>query len=454
MARSTPQLQNLSLPLLLESLAREMILIPDKAKKRVDRAFIKVNDRLSTFLTRNGSKMALVQYSLLVLVCALTACTNTAETTRHSSHRNQVISSTAYGSHTIASSNLSLKQTEKNNSNHFFENSATGSKGYINNVLARPKQSFTFTLQVPNQPSLYGNTSNRTIPFAGLIIYPTTKTNKNKNYSLPNKLKLPRMDRINEPPLLPTNQKFPLLVLSHGLASHPSDYFELELAKFFASHGFIVLSLFHGDNRFPGLLDHPENKLEQFAMRPLAIKKALDTLLSDSQFSEHINQEQIGGIGVSFGGATLFALSGGKVSGWKKEPTINTEQDSRIKASVGISPFFGSRYIPMFGTNGQGGSYLKQPYMAISGTSDSVALWKRSVNVISKAAEQQDAFLIGMEKAQHSLKEGEANDARTWALLFLKSYLLSSTKDQKTLSRLRYARGSGKDFMAIEPAQD
>ena len=181
---------------------------------------------------------------------------------------------------------------------------------------------------------------------------------------------------------------------------------------------------------------------------------ALDTLLSDSKFSKHINTEQIGGIGVSFGGATFFAILGGKISGWKSEPFINTEQDSRIKSAVGISPFFGNQYIPMFGAKGQGGNYLKQPYMAISGTRDSIATWNKSVNAISHAVKQQDAYLIGIEKAEHSLDEGEANDARTWALLFLKSYLLSSTEDKQTLSQLRYVSGSGRDFLAIEPMQD
>lgn len=387
----------------------------------------------------------------LLLVSIITACTNTSQLTTASSHRKLVISPTSFGSHPIASSNLSLTQEAKNSSKQFFENSATGSNSYINKILARPDQSFTFSLQVPNQPGLYGNTANRTLPFAGLIIYPTTKANKNRAYSLPNKLKLPHMDLPGETPQFATNHTYPLLVLSHGLASHPGDYFELESAKFFASHGFIVLSLFHGDNRFPQLLDHPENKLEQFALRPLAIKKALDKLILDSKFSKHINAEQIGGIGVSFGGATLFALMGGKISGWENEPFINTEQDSRIKSAVGISPFFGNRYIPMFGAKGQGGSSLKQPYMAISGTKDSIARWNKSVNAISQAVKQQDAYLIGLEKAKHSLNESEANDAQTWALLFLKSYLLSSTEDQQTLSRLRYVSDSGKDFLAIEP---
>jgi len=41
-----------------------MILIPGKAKKRAKREFTVVNDRLSTFLTQHGGKMALVQRSL------------------------------------------------------------------------------------------------------------------------------------------------------------------------------------------------------------------------------------------------------------------------------------------------------------------------------------------------------------------------------------------------------
>ena len=47
-----------------EAFAREMILVPGKAKKRAKRELTVVNDRLSTFLTQHGSKMALVQRSL------------------------------------------------------------------------------------------------------------------------------------------------------------------------------------------------------------------------------------------------------------------------------------------------------------------------------------------------------------------------------------------------------
>ncbi len=58
-----------------EAFAREMILVPGKAKMRAKREFTVVNDRLSracpasrasalgTFLTLHGSKMALVQRS-------------------------------------------------------------------------------------------------------------------------------------------------------------------------------------------------------------------------------------------------------------------------------------------------------------------------------------------------------------------------------------------------------
>jgi|GEM_PF-6408374 len=47
-----------------ETFAREMILVPGKAKMRAKREFTVVNDRLSTFLTQHGAKMAFVQGSL------------------------------------------------------------------------------------------------------------------------------------------------------------------------------------------------------------------------------------------------------------------------------------------------------------------------------------------------------------------------------------------------------
>ena len=395
----------------------------------------------------------------LLLICyfILPAC-DSHRSRQLSDNRNLSIPPIEYGPFPVASSNFSLI-TPTSDIEILFDAASKGRDLYIDKLLTRPEDSFTYTLQVPDQEALYGRTANKSIPYAGLIFYPTSDVNKNIDYHLPNGQLLPLMDSPNQPPTIPTNNKHPLLVLSHGLGAAPTDYFELETAKFFASHGYIVLAPFHGDERFPTMIDSAENGIQQFTLRPLAIQQAIDKLLMRSQFSQYINHEQIGGLGVSFGGATVFALTGGRFSGWNDNALTKTAQDPRIKSAVGLSPFFGYQpttpisgpSLPMFGADGQGGKHLKQPYMAISGTEDTIATWEASYNVMSHAAQNNNAYLIGLDGAEHFFNEDQFKKSLSWALTFLNAHVLLKAEAIKTLAKLNSIKGPAVDFVAIEP---
>jgi predicted dienelactone hydrolase len=103
----------------------------------------------------------------------------------------------------------------------------------------------------------------------------------------------------NEGPIFENEtQQNPLIVYFHGVGGHPTHHrlnFLIDLAR----HGYIVMALYHGDHRFPTA------GVNQFNLRPLAVKTAIDEILADSNLGAHIDALRIGG-------ATMMALLGAK----------------------------------------------------------------------------------------------------------------------------------------------
>ncbi|MBE8999096.1 alpha/beta hydrolase [Nostoc sp. LEGE 12447] len=188
---------------------------------------------------------------------------------------------------------------------------------------------------------------------------------------------------------------FPLIVISHGLASDRSTF--VYLAEHLASYGFAVAVLEHpGSNAkrfqqyFAGLASPPEP--EEFINRPLDIKYLLDELQrlekSDPTLHRKLNFQQVGAIGQSFGGYTVLTLAGAKINFEQlrqecnpnyssfnlslllqceasKLPQKNYElKDDRIKAIMAINPIDSL-------VLGEGGvSQIKMPVMLVAGSQD------------------------------------------------------------------------------------
>ncbi|MEJ6482675.1 alpha/beta hydrolase [Nostoc punctiforme UO1] len=198
----------------------------------------------------------------------------------------------------------------------------------------------------------------------------------------------------------PTDQNspsppFPLIVISHGLASDRSTF--VYLAEHLASYRFAVAVLEHpGSNAkrfqeyFAGLASPPEP--EEFIDRPLDIKYLLDELQrlekSDPSLHGKLNFQQVGAIGQSFGGYTVLTLAGAKINFEQlrqdcnpnsssfnlslllqceasKLPQKNYElKDDRIKAIMAINPIDSL-------VLGEGGvSQIKMPVMLVAGSQD------------------------------------------------------------------------------------
>jgi predicted dienelactone hydrolase len=198
----------------------------------------------------------------------------------------------------------------------------------------------------------------------------------------------------------PTDQSspsypFPLIVISHGLASDRSTF--IYLAEHLASYGFAVAVLEHpGSNAkrfqeyFAGLAKPPEP--EEFINRSLDIKYLLNELQrldkSDPSLQGKLNFQQVGAIGQSFGGYTVLTLGGANINFEQlrqdcnpnyssfnlslllqceatKLPAKNYElKDDRIKAIMAINPINSS----VLGQSSL--SQIQIPVMLVAGSQD------------------------------------------------------------------------------------
>jgi len=127
---------------------------------------------------------------------------------------------------------------------------------------------------------------------------------------------------IDESPIFAEpERRYPLIILAHGAAAH--GIYEVEHAHKLASHGYIVAVIFYGDERSI----NTANPYEYAGfLRPLITQAVLDSILQSDTFSSHVDVDNIGISGHSFGGFTALAISGAKI-----QDQANSVSDPRIK---------------------------------------------------------------------------------------------------------------------------
>lgn len=134
------------------------------------------------------------------------------------------------------------------------------------------------------------------------------------------------------------NEKLPILIISHGLASHPEHF--TRGGSILASHEFFVAIPQHPGSdlqHLQALLTGREfevfERLE-FINRPLDIQFLIDELerRNASEFGDRLNLEAIGVGGHSFGGYTALALAGATI-----DFTILEQQCQQILGAADIA---------------------------------------------------------------------------------------------------------------------
>ncbi len=104
-----------------------------------------------------------------------------------------------------------------------------------------------------------------------------------------------------------TPEKFPLILLSHGIGGSSS--MMAWLGSALAAHGFIAAAVNHPGNN--ALEDYTLPGAIFWAQRARDLSALLDLLLADPTFGPHIDSKRVGAAGFSLGGLTVIELAGG-----------------------------------------------------------------------------------------------------------------------------------------------
>jgi predicted dienelactone hydrolase len=108
-------------------------------------------------------------------------------------------------------------------------------------------------------------------------------------------------------PILPGLEKFPLILLSHGIGG--SSAMMGWLGSALASHGYIAAAVNHPGNN--SLEDYTIPGAILWGQRAVDLNTVLDQMLADTTFGPRIDPKRIGAAGFSLGGLTVIEIAGG-----------------------------------------------------------------------------------------------------------------------------------------------
>lgn len=326
--------------------------------------------------------------------------------------------------------------------------SVSGKLTYIADVLTHPESVLVTKVDLPADPAVYGRLAGTSQPLVLYALYPTTTDNRRADYKFPypdtGDNVFPHMQRAGEKPLFAGNgAHFPLIVYSQGYEGH--GLWDLEQLKFLASHGYIVVDIFHGDGR--------ANLETNLGLRPLALKAALDCVLKHPDFGPAIDPERIGVSGGSFGGYTILAAMGGK-----NPAAADSVADPRIKAGFGLVPFMGARigFWPAtieawpFGKDYAGLRAVRAPFMAIYGQKDTNVPPESVMGGIAQISGPTSAVMLDGE--QHLFSKAVWSDVYTWELLFFDTWLRGDAGARRLLYGGTSVQGGVNDHKTYQHA--
>ena len=341
------------------------------------------------------------------------------------------------GPYPVASSNLEVNTpTTETIESYMIGAIESDQSHYISDLLSDRASVLSININIPNSASLYGSDAGRNIPIVGYIVYPTTAENDREDYVFPYTNTadhvFPHMDRVGEDPIPAyTNRLLPLIIYSHGYNAH--GLWDLDHMKYLASHGYIALSIFHGDGRF-----------SQFpcAVRTLMVRSFLTYLLNHPKYGPMIDPDRIGLSGASLGGFTTLAILGGL---YHNDPATVT--DPRIKAGFGIVPWIGGSFDYPFLQDFSTLANVTVPFMAVFGEKDSAA----PPEIAIQGLQQTSGITIGVQYTgvEHQFTQAAWEDTRTLEVLFFDSFLKDATTTRQILLNGTQVVGGVEDQMLV-----
>ena len=348
----------------------------------------------------------------------------------------------------------------------YWEGASVGGEAhYVTQLLAQPNGAFAYDVSVPEQRDLFATFAGQSVPYVAIVCYPTSDANTRPDYFYDAALTefVPRMQRAGEAPLwADANTRYPVVLYSHGLGGSPLSGEYLQTIAMLASYGYVVVAPFYGDGRFSELSFDSVTELARYlleggfsaavelqAVRPLSLSAALDALLADPNYREHVDAERVAGLGISLGAESLLLFSGARLtSEWL--PRLQSAQvmsDSRLKAIAGYIPYFGQRLLPAFGDNQDGLDGMTVPFLGIGGTADDIApllLTEQGVNRMTGAR-----YVVAFDGLTHALHASDLPDIYTWVLTFFDAYLNGSQVALGKIARTNEVAGGATDSVRI-----
>jgi hypothetical protein len=370
------------------------------------------------------------------------------------------------GKYPVATSNLEVRTPEQGVMQDYLIGSiqAQNQRFYLRDLLLKPDQALVVDVVVPDDPAFYGPQAGKTLTVVGYLAYPTVPENPRSNYVFPYTNTadnvFPHMDGATQDPLPAENsspnadenttpetpvpvipnpmvaesfRQWPLIIHSHGYTAH--GLWDLDLMKYYASHGYLALSIFHGDGRVEW------NSRAQ--LRPLVVKAFLDYLLAHPVYGPLVDPDRIGISGSSFGGYTSLALLGGNFN--NQEATVH---DERIRCGFGIVPWLGGHQDMPFGSDFASLEAVTAPYLAVIGANDDVATPAVILEGLKRTAGVTLAW--SLEGEGHLFSAEAFKDTRTLAILFFDTFLKDSGTTLQALMGVTEVAGGVKDTKVLQ----
>jgi hypothetical protein len=123
------------------------------------------------------------------------------------------------------------------------------------------------------------------------------------------------------------------------------------------------------------------------------------------------------------------------------------DNDARLKAAVGYVPYFGQPIFPAFGRDQNGLNGVTLPYLAISGTADTIAPIELTQQGLEHIAGTRE--LVELVGVTHGFDVPSTNDIFTWTLTFLDAQVRGDALASAQLAQMASVAGGGDDHVVI-----
>lgn len=357
------------------------------------------------------------------------------------------------GPHAVGSSNLEVAAEfadigDEVMHDYLLGRAAKSGEGrYLADMLAHPESALIVDVPVPDDDEVYGPARGLTLPVVTFVTFPTQPKDQPNSYAFPYHDSAygvfeDMLGPGETPSFASPSERYPLIILAHGASAH--GIYDVGRAHNLARHGYIVAVIIYGDDRTAE--PEPQNHHVSF-LRPMITKAVLDALLTSGTYGPHIDAENIGIAGHSFGGFTSLAVAGGPYLG-----DTSTVSDERIRAASIAAPWVGGNYdgkdFYAFGPDNTELARVDIPVISFFGTKDEVTLTSFILPAMKHLS--GPVYVVELVDQPHVFEAGSWQDRDNWEVIFFAAYLKHDPAALAMLEVGQSVKGGNKDVQLFD----